>query len=184
MGTHTIQTASMPTTTRTGSNNGRMLLTVLGGAALVVSSFLNWTRDMTGVTLSNHALVKTDFLSQTDVVRTVGGIAVVLGLVGMFGLIERTAWLTRLCGVLGIALFVMFTIEVYRSSVHMMQPGAWLALGGGVALLLAGFLRSSEKVGRTTVIEERRIDPMDPRARDADTETIAETESERHSEPA
>ena len=43
---------------------------------------------------------------------------------------------------------------------------------------------ATEKVGRTTVIEERRIDPMDPRARDADTETIAETESERHSEPA
>ena len=162
MGTQTVHRASVPAT-RTGADNGRLLLTLIGGAALVVAAFLNWTRDMTGVTLSNHSLIKTEFVAQTDIVKTVGGIAVVIGLAGMFGLVDRTGWLTRLFGLLGIALFVMFAIEVYRSSQHTMQPGAWLALGGGIALLLAGFLHSGEVVReRPSRKDRRRIGAGEP----------------------
>jgi hypothetical protein len=160
MGTHTVHRTSVPAT-RTSADQGRVLFTVVGGAALVVAAFLNWSRDMTGVSLSNHSLINTEFLTQTDIVRTVGGLAVVIGLAGMFGLVDRSGWLTRLFGLLGIALFVMFLIEVLRSNNHMMQPGAWLALAGGVVMLIGGFLPGygHEIVGEPMVYEERRVDP-------------------------
>lgn len=158
MGTHTIHRTGVPTTRSSADNGGRILFTTIGGAALVVAGFLNWSRDMTGITLSNHSLIDTGFLAQTDVVRTVGGLAVVIGLAGMFGLVDRSGWLTRLFGVLGIALFVMFLIEVLRSSDHTLQPGAWLALAGGILLLIGGFMHGHEIVGET-VYEERRPDP-------------------------
>jgi hypothetical protein len=161
-----------------------VLFTVVAGAALVVSAFLNWSRGMTGVTLSNHSLINTEFLAQADVVRTVGGLAVVIGLVGMFGLVDRSGWLTRLSGLLGIALFVMFVIQVMRSSDHTMQPGAWLALAGGVVMLIGGFLPGYDQsvVREPTVYEERRVDPayeqrsvdpadpVDPRGLDTNAE--------------
>lgn len=160
MGTHTIHRTGVPTT-RTSEDHGRVLFTVVGGAALVVAAFLDWSRDMTGVTLSNHSLINIDFLAQSDIVRTVGGLAVVIGLVGMFGLVDRSGWLTRLAGVLGIALFVMFVIQVFRSDVHTMQPGAWLALAGGVVMLIGGFLPGygHQVAGEPMVYEERRVDP-------------------------
>ena len=163
MGTHTIHRTSVPAT-RTSADHGRVLFTIVGGAALVVAAFLNWSRGMTGVTLSNHSLINTEFLTQADVVRTVGGLAVVIGLVGMFGLVDRSGWLTRLCGVLGIALFVMFVIQVLRSSEHTMQPGAWLALAGGVVMLIGGFLPGYDQsiAGELMVYEERRMDSADP----------------------
>jgi len=159
MGTHTIHRTGVPTT-QSGADHGRLLFTILGGAALVVAAFLNWSRGMTGITLSNHSLINTGFLPQTDVVRTVGGLAVVIGLAGMFGLVDRSGWLTRLFGLLGIALFVMFLIQVLRSSDHTLQPGAWLALAGGVVMLIGGFMRGYDhEVIRETAYEERRADP-------------------------
>lgn len=159
MGTHTIHRTGVPTT-QSGADHGRLLFTILGGAALVVAAFLNWSRGMTGITLSNHSLINTGFLAQTDVVRTVGGLAVVIGLAGMFGLVDRSGWLTRLFGLLGIALFVMFLIQVLRSNDHTLQPGAWLALAGGIVMLIGGFMRGYDhEVIRETAYEERRVDP-------------------------
>lgn len=163
MGTHTIHRSSVPTT-RTSGEFGRLVFTLIGSAALIVSAFLNWSRDITGVNLSNHALIKTEFFTQSDIVKTVGGIAVLIGLIGMLGLVDRSSWLTRLAGVLGVALFVMFTVEVFRSSDHTMQPGAWLALAGGIVLLLGGFVGGREVVEEPTVIEERRMG-MEPTER-------------------
>ncbi|HEV2346986.1 MAG TPA: sugar:proton symporter [Actinocrinis sp.] len=159
----------MPTT-HTSGEFGRLVFTLIGSAALIVSAFLNWSRDITGVNLSNHALIRTEFFTQSDIVKTVGGISVLIGLVGMLGLVDRSSWLTRLAGVLGVALFVMFAVEVYRSSYHTMQPGAWLALAGGIVLLLGGFVGGRETtVDDTTVIEERRMG-MDPMERVEPTE--------------
>lgn len=169
MGTHTIHRSSVPTT-HTSGEFGRLVFTLIGSAALIVSAFLNWSRDITGVNLSNHALIRTEFFTQSDIVKTVGGISVLIGLVGMLGLVDRSSWLTRLAGVLGVALFVMFAVEVYRSSYHTMQPGAWLALAGGIVLLLGGFVGGREiTVDDTTVIEERRMG-MDPMERMEPTE--------------
>ena len=163
MGTHTFHRTGV-TTTRAGSDFGRLVFTLIGGAALIVGAFLDWTRNTTGENLTNHALVKEEFFTQSDIVKSVGGISILLGLVALVGLVDRTGWLTRLAGALGIVLFVLFAIEVYRSSQHQVQAGAWLALGGGVVLVLAGLFGGREFVESPTVLEhapapaERRSD--------------------------
>jgi hypothetical protein len=152
MGTHTVHRTGM-TTTRAGSDFGRLVFTLIGGAALIVGAFLDWSRDTTGVNMTNHSLVKTEFFTQSDIVKTAGGIAVLLGLVALVGLADRTGWLTRLAGALGIVLFVLFAIEVYRSSHHQLQVGSWFALGGGIVLVLGGMLGSREIVEEPTVLD-------------------------------
>jgi hypothetical protein len=158
MATHTVHRTHM-TTTRAGSDLGRLVFSLIGGAALIVGAFLNWTRNVNGDNLSNHALVKIEFFTQSDIVKTVGGISVLLGLVALLGLVDRSGWLTRLAGALGIVLFVLFAIEVYRSSHHQLQIGSWMALGGGVVLVLGGMLGSREVVEAPTVVEETVRDP-------------------------
>jgi hypothetical protein len=167
-------------TTRTVNDNGRLFFTTVGGAALVVAAFLNWSRNMTGYSLSNHSLINTTFFTQTDIVRTVGGLAVVIGLVGMFGLVDHSGWLTRLCGLFGVALFVMFLIEVLRSSDHTLQAGAWLTLAGGLAMLVGGFMRGYgyEVVGEPAIMEERRVDTVEPRTLDTDADAGTDADSE------
>jgi hypothetical protein len=177
MGTHTVHT-SVPTT-RAGSDFGRLLFTLVGGAALIVAAFLNWTRGIDGDNLSNHALVKTEFFAQSDIVKTVGGIAVLIGLIALLGLVDRTGWLTRLAGALGIVLFVLFAVEVYRTSQHTMQTGAWLALAGGIVLVIGGFFGAREIVEAPTVVEERRVAPVDPRMDPRAVDTDVENETHR-----
>jgi hypothetical protein len=157
MGTHTVHRTAV-TRTRPGSDVGRVLFTLVGGAALIVGAFLHWTRNLDGDNLTNHALVKTSFFAQSDIVKTVGGVSVLLGLVALVGLVDRTGWLTRLAGALGLVLFVLFAIEVYRSSTHQVQLGAWVALGGGIVLVLAGMLGAHEVIEAPAVVERTPVD--------------------------
>ncbi len=152
MGTHTVHRTGVPARSRAGVDFGRLLLTLAGCAAVIVAAFLDWTRGIAGTDLSNHALVKMEFFAQNDIVKSVGGISILLGLIALIGLADRTGWLTRLAGSLGIVLFVLLAIEVYRSAEHSMQAGAWLALAGSVVLVIAGFL-GREIVEGPTVIE-------------------------------
>ncbi|HZU54611.1 MAG TPA: sugar:proton symporter [Actinocrinis sp.] len=161
MGTHTVHRTGVPARSRAGVDFGRLLLTLAGCAAVIVAAFLDWTRSITGTDLSNHALVKTEFFAQGDIVKSVGGISILLGLVALVGLVDRTGWLTRLAGALGIVLFVLLAIEVYRSAQHSMQAGAWLALGGSVVLIIAGFL-GQEIVEAPTVVEQVNAPERDP----------------------
>jgi hypothetical protein len=165
MGTHTVHRAGA-TTTGAGSDLGRVVFTLIGVAALVVGAFLGWTRGVTGDRLTNHALAQTRFFAERDIVKTVGGIAILLGMAALVGLVDRTGWLTRLAGALGIVVFVLFAIEVYRSAQHQVQAGAWIALVGAIALVLAGFLGSREVVQVPTVVEQQAA----PAASDAHAE--------------
>jgi hypothetical protein len=153
MGTHTVHRTGVPARSRAGIDFGRLLLTLAGCAAVIVAAFLSWTQGITGTDLSNHALVKTEFFAQNDIVKSVGGISILLGLIALVGLVDRTGWLTRLAGALGIVLFVLFVIEVYRSTQHSVQAGAWLALAGSVVLVIAGFL-GQEVIDAPTVVEQ------------------------------
>jgi hypothetical protein len=161
MGTHTVHRTGVPASSRAGIDFGRLLLTLAGCAAVIVAAFLDWTRGITGTDLSNHALVKMEFFAQSDIVKSVGGISILLGLIALVGLVDRTGWLTRLAGALGIVLFVLLAIEVYRSAQHSMQAGAWLALGGSVVLIIAGFL-GQEIVEAPTVVEQVNAPERDP----------------------
>ncbi len=178
MGTQTAHRTRV-VESRAGSDFGRLLMTLIGGAALIVGAFLNWTRNMAGDNLSNRALVKIEFITQTDIVRTVGGISVLLGLVALLGLVDRTGWLTRLAGALGIVLFVLFAIEVYRSTHHQMQVGAWLALGGGVALVLGGMFGGHEVMEAPTVVEHTERQPFEAKDASAPAESDPVTKSSK-----
>lgn len=161
MALHPVYHRAHYSTARPGLEAGRLVLTLIGGAALIVGALLDWTRDTAGTSITDRSLFQTDFASRTDIVKTVGGLAILLGLIAVIGLIDRSGWLTRLAGALGIVLFVLFAVEVYRSSEHTIQAGAWLALGGGIALVLGGMLTPHTPADDVPVVleeDERRYD--------------------------
>ena len=121
----------------------RVLLTLLGAAAMIISAFLDWADDRTAVNISIRSLWSTRFADRGGTfLDTVGFVMVVLGLLAIVGLAGSTGWFTRLAGALGIAAFVLFLIQVYRDdrTVGTLQEGAWVALGGAVIALVGGFL--------------------------------------------
>lgn len=156
MGLHTAQPVTF-TSARPGAEVGRVLLSLVGGAALVVGAFLDWTRGVVGTDLTYRAFVNTDFSIRGDIVKTAGGIVILLGLIAVIGLVDRTGWLSRLAGALGVVAFVLFAIEVYRAAApHTVQVGAWMVLGGGIVLLVAGMLGPRQVAEVPTVLEEDR----------------------------
>jgi hypothetical protein len=154
MALHTAHRAGY-TAARPGLEAGRLVLTLLGAAALIVGAFLNWTRSTAATNITNRALLQTDFTTRSDIVKTTGGIAILIGILAVVGLIDRTGWLSRLAGALGIVLFILFAVEVYRATGHTLQAGAWLALAGGVILIIGGLLTPRTLDELPTVIEER-----------------------------
>jgi hypothetical protein len=132
---------------RTVRQIGRMVLTLIAVAALVVSAFVDWAPQRVGDELTVKALVRTDFGTQSDFIKTVGALTVLVGLLALIGLVDRTGWLTRLAGAAALVGFVMFAVQAYRfyghdagTAFHHARVGVWLLLGGGVLLLLGGFL--------------------------------------------
>jgi hypothetical protein len=121
----------------------RIVLTLAGAAGLIISAFLNWADDHAAVNISIRSLWSTRFADRGDTfIDTVGFALVVVGLLAIVGLAPASGWLTRLAGVLGIAVFVLFLIEIYRDNrtVTTLQAGAWIALVGAVIALVGGFL--------------------------------------------
>ncbi len=136
---------------------GRIVLTLLGAAGLIVGGLLNWISTgggTAGTKLDVRALWDTSAGTTTVFVRTVGFVAIVLGLLAIVGLAFRSGWLTRVAGALGIVEFVLFAITVSRASglsfPGSVDVGAWLVLAGGVVALVGGFL-GTRTVTATTV---------------------------------
>jgi hypothetical protein len=139
----------------------RILLTLAGAAGLIVSGFMDWINRTTAVNLDVRSLWESGFEGEGETfVATVGFVAIVLGLLAIVGLAPRTGWLTRVAGALGIVLFVLFTIQVYRAdlAVEDIDVGAWVALAGGLVALIGGFFGARHAVVATptgpTVVEE------------------------------
>jgi hypothetical protein len=139
----------------------RVLLTLVGAAGLIVGAFLDWIRTTSGVNLDITSLWESGFDQESETfVATIGFVAIILGLLAILGLAPRSGWLTRIAGALGIVLFVLFAIQVYRTdlTVQDIEVGAWIALAGGVVALIGGFFGTRQAVvTRTTpaVVEER-----------------------------
>jgi uncharacterized membrane protein len=135
----------------------RVALTLLGAAGLIVSGFLDWVDGRLGVDMTVRSLWMTRFHGTGNFVATVGFVVIVLGLLAIVGLAPRTGWLTRLAGALGVVVFILFLIQVYRGgrSVADLQAGPWVALAGGVVALIAGFFGTREVVAvrGPTVVE-------------------------------
>jgi hypothetical protein len=115
-----------------------IVLTGLGATALVVSAFLDWTRNIRGTQVSWRAVVDSGFGGAPDLGKSVGGAAILIGLVAMLGLFDVSGLLTALAGVAGVFGSVLFLIHVQRSADHGLQGGMWLALAGSVVCVVAG----------------------------------------------
>jgi len=128
------------TTSRVGPTGvtSRILLTVLGAAGLIVGAFLNWTRDLQGTEVSWRAVYQDTFGSTDNIVQSIGGISILVGLVALLGLADGSGWLVRLAGAVGLVGTVLFIIQVQRSSDHSLQTGMWLALVGSILCVAAG----------------------------------------------
>ena len=134
-----VTSRSITSTRSTGRLAARIVMTLLGAAGLVVGAVLTWTDGILGTDLSVRALYQTTFEESDSFVRTVGFVAVVLGLSALVGLLNPTGWLTRMAGMLGVVMFVLFAVQVYRSDTHEIDTGAWLAAAGAVVALVGGF---------------------------------------------
>ena len=137
-------------TSKVGRQAGRVLATLIGAAALVVGAFLDWIPNRTGDRLTLKALAQTDFGPQSDLMKTVGGLSILIALVAVVGLADRTGWLTRVAGSAALVVFVLFAAQAFRYFGHDLgaatrdaRAGVWFVLAGGLALLIGGFLGAS-----------------------------------------
>jgi hypothetical protein len=133
----------------------RIVLTLLGAAGMVISGILKWIDGITGVRLSVRALSSTRIVDTSNFVTTVGFIVIVLGLLAIVGLAPTSGWLTRLAGALGIVVFVVFTVELYRTSGRQFPDpgvwaGAWLSLASSLVALIAGFFGTRAAIVRAS----------------------------------
>jgi O-antigen ligase len=147
----------VPTTTPRSTAAGigaRVIFTLLGAAGLVVAAFLDWTEDIKGLDLRWNALYETEFQTTDTIYKTVGGLSILLGLLLLISLATLFGGFTRLIAALGIVMFVLFAIQIYRDSAsHDIQIGAWLALGGSVVALIGGFVPARRAVPVATGVD-------------------------------
>lgn len=128
----------------------RILLTAVGAAGLIVGAFLNWTRDLQGTHVSWRSIYQDSFGSTSNIVQSVGGLSILMGLIAVLGLADASGWLVRLAGAVGLVGSILFIIQVQRSSEHSLQVGLWFALVGSVLCVIGGLSGS----GRAVVVEE------------------------------
>src|SRR5437867_3145415 len=116
----------------------RIVVTLLGAGATVFGVFLPWIRGTSGFDLSSRALYRPLFIREAPrYVNSVGFVLVALALIALIGLVPRSGWLTRLAGALGIAVFVLFVVELYRvTNGPLPGSGAWVSLAGSAATLI------------------------------------------------
>lgn len=129
----------------------RILLTLVGAAAMIVSMFMDWVRSTLATDISVRALFQTGQVRNPTFVESIGFVMLVLGLLAIVGLAPRTGWLTSLAGALGIALLVLLLVQMYRSpgnlTVSDLDVGAWIGVAGSFVALIAGFFGA-----RTTAV--------------------------------
>jgi cellobiose-specific phosphotransferase system component IIC len=128
----------------------RIVLTLVGAAGLVISAFVDWVVNNGASDISVRALWSTRFAHPgNDWLTSIAAVVVALALIAILGLAPRTGVLTSLAGALGIAVFVLLLVQLYRAdlTVSDLDPGAWIGLAGSIVALIGGFLGS-----RTTVV--------------------------------
>jgi hypothetical protein len=147
-----------------GTLAARMLLTVLGAAGMIVGAFLKWLSqaDQLGTDIEVQVLWSFNVEGQAGFVSSVGFVTIILGLLALLGMAFRTGWLTRIAGALGIVVFVLYAITLYRvpgeAGFGDIGIGAWLVLIGGILALIGGFL------GTRTVVQQPATAPPPPAA--------------------
>lgn len=143
-----------------GRVRARVVITLVGVAALVVGAFLDWQAAQPGYRLTFRSLLHDDFGTTANTARSVGAISILIAAFALLTLLDRWGWLTRLAGLAAVVLFALFALQLYRHSgqrvdpaFHAVRAGAWAVLGAGVVLLLGGLVRYRPKRQRASEAE-------------------------------
>jgi len=126
-----------------GSMLGRVILTLIGAALLIVGAMLDWVNGIAGTSMSWEAYYRTNLSGNSEFITSAGAIVIGIAILGLIGLATRGGWLIRLAGALGIVAFVLFLIQAIRAdvvnAVDDLQVGMWLVLAGGIVTVIGGF---------------------------------------------
>jgi hypothetical protein len=118
---------------------------------MIVSLFMNWVRSTQATDISVRAMFQTSQVRNPNFVESIGFVMLALGLLAIVGLAPRTGWLTALAGALGIVVFVLLLVQMYRApgnlTVSDLDVGAWIGVAGSLVALIGGFLGA-----RTTAV--------------------------------
>jgi hypothetical protein len=130
----------------TAPNIIRLVLTIVGAAAMIVGSFLVWVSSATGVVgtrLPIRSFYRPTFTETNAFVSSAGAVMILLGLIALLGMAGWAGWLTRIAGALGVIALVLVAIQMYRapglSLPNDVGPGMWVALVGSIVALVGGF---------------------------------------------
>jgi hypothetical protein len=144
-----------------GGMAGRIILTLLGAAGLIIGAFLSWFSftaqeigqgtETTGVATSYSVFYSTGNPFGASLIESAGAVTILLGILALLGLVFRTGWLTTLAGVLGIVAFGLVVLTLYRVedagfSIANVGLGLWLVLAGGILCVIAGFFGARPRV--------------------------------------
>jgi len=118
------------------------VLAVIGGAAMIVGSFLNWAGPVRGTHTYIRALWDPEFTTG-ELLRSVGFVMILLGSFVILGALFGAGWISLLASILGVAVVILFVVEVLRGSSSMgdLHMGLWLSLAGAVLATLGGLSR-------------------------------------------
>lgn len=133
MATMRPQTATEPVAV-----GSRVFFTALGALGLILGAYQPWTRNLDGTDLPWGGLSQDTINVPDNAMRTLGAVAIALGLLAVFGLADATGRITRSAGSAGIVGLLLFVIQVERSPIHSIQIGVWLAMGGSLLCVVAG----------------------------------------------
>ena len=134
-----------------GGLAARMVLTILGAAALIIGAFLPWAFDDAGTKIELAVFYSPqDVAAQAGLITSAGAVFILLGLLALLGLALATGWLTRLAGALALVGWVLILITLFRvgglgapeSGFAAIDIGLWLILLGSILTLIGGFLGS------------------------------------------
>ncbi len=159
--TGTAPVAAAPTTAAAvevgpspGGLTTRLLLTILGAAAMILGAFLEWLNEASGTEITYRVFFSTDATAgESGLIASAGFVLIVLGLLALLGTAFRTGWLTRLAGALGLVALVLLVISTYGAdgTVGNLGPGFWLSALGSLLALIGGFFGSRPRVVATSV---------------------------------
>lgn len=144
-------TAAVTVAPAPGGVAARIVLTILGAAAMIIGAFLSWVsggESVPGVDIEFQVFYSTDVTGESGLVASAGFILIVLGLVALLGLAFRVGWLTSVAGALGLLAVVLYTVTLYRAggSIGNLGIGVWVCAVGSLVTLIAGWFGARDRV--------------------------------------
>lgn len=150
-------TAPPPPTAPATAIGARLILTIVGAAAMIVGSLLEWvaagdvTQSVKGTKVGYDIFWTTNPDFDPNFFTSAGFVVIALGLITILGAAMSTGWLSRLGAVLGLISVIAFAITLYRVEdvslgVQDFGIGIWVVLAGSILALVGGFVQQRPAV--------------------------------------